>query len=213
MRKLRKFWCWLFGDPGRYSGCSICCRLPRPGIFGRGVDWLVIQLAKIHGIRPVLSTYVDPKIKTVSVSHNPYPPGYSPTLDPVYRGTTKGEPIPPCFTRAPVMIPTREPIIPKTVTSPEDIAAVQATGVHPVFRRVVDAINPLMFEPITGARVSLGHSALRMCDGFVVELLAGEKKEPFGFLMNCRTGHIRKFATRASARSAKSRYLRRLRVR
>jgi hypothetical protein len=122
---MKRLWYWLFGYPGRYSWCLNCCRPRRPGIFERLGDWVMIRVIKVHSINLLPSTrpgriiYIDEfcdavnTIKTVDVSHNP-------PLDPVYHGPTRGEPVPTCYARSPVMIPAREPIIPKAETSQAD---------------------------------------------------------------------------------------------
>jgi hypothetical protein len=137
--------------------------------------------------------------RVVDVSHN-HP------LDPIYHGPTRGEPVPDCYRYAPVLIPAREPIIPPTIMSEEDLEQGRRTGLYPAFQRLVGNLNPLAFEPIKGVQIVTWQGPMM----FALQLLVGEKKEPFGYLHHRRLGHLCVYTSRASARRAKSRFLKRL---
>lgn len=91
----------------------------------------------------------------------------------------------------------------KTPQQLEDIAEYQRTGLNPAFKRVVEAINPAAFASITGAQVMFtSWTAERP---YMVGVLAGIAKEHVGYTMT--RGRYAKYKTAASARSAKSRFL------
>lgn len=202
---MKKLWCWWYwwfgGDQLRHLKIRItdfiidCDRR----IFVKLDTWLwkrTHRVDKSTALWPPLS----PRPGRIAG-----PPPSSP-LDPVYHGSTQGEPIPKCYQSSPIMIPSRELIIPRTKTSSEDMETFSKTGLLPVFHRVVDSINPLAFEPITGAQV-----VRERTDGrFVIQLLVGKLKEPFDFLYNQRTGRCCSYLTWSSAQKAKSRFLKRL---
>lgn len=143
--------------------------------------------------------------KTYAEIYGASPEKIREVIDPVYRGETVGEPLPEGVV-APVMIPGLEPLLPRTQTPPAEVEHYAKTGRIPAFSRVVDDINPLAFQPVTGAKVRV--STAGTLGGWVVEVLVGENKEPFGFIYR-RDGTMY-YPTAAAARSAKSRFLKRL---
>jgi hypothetical protein len=226
---------WLFGGRNEGHWCGNCAAVYHPGIFERltegavlmtGIPALIAWWYSVY--EPFLyrrmrseyhlGTLFNGPARVISVD------GAVP-LDPVYHGATKGEPLPEVFRNRynrgipPVMIPSRETILPTQPTLPEDMVDYQLTGRNRFFNRLVDTLPPIVFEKVTGAQIveteryivdkelGEGTSEGHMEKWLTITVLVGDEKVACGQLHNRRNGRLCWYKTRASARRAKSRFL------
>jgi len=227
---------FIFGGRNTLHWCGTCGAVEHPHILIRLLDWMNQRVVNLSNwfwrvqqdrqrarfdralpLRPGRFIPVNGPIVGESADVVPQEEGevtwqliidHFLDYDPVYHGSTVGEPVPEQFASSPVMIPSRERIIPKQETTNEDRLEYMHTGLLPAFRREVDKINPLAFEPVTGARVVKWNEG----GGFmswVVEVLVGESKTPFGYVPRYKSSGFT-WPTASAARAAKSRFLKKL---
>lgn len=199
-RTLTNWRIFIFGGQRRNHWCRNCALIVHPNILSRFLAWASGTTKKLDKMRWArahqnLRGYSDHfPMAAVPVDQTVLNPA-APDPGEVANRTMQ------------TSIPVRRPLLDADVVSPADMEEYRRTGLLPVFRREVERFNPLCFEPVTGARVGKLHDGL---GGFIIELLVGENKEPFGRLYQRRTGVLCVYKTRSSARRAKSRFLKRL---
>jgi hypothetical protein len=201
LRAERALRLWLFGGQNRGHWCWNCSTAYHPGIFERLIEGAVLMT----GIPTLIAKW------------------YS-VYDPWVQSRLKPKPNP--FVRPGRFIGLDGP---RTEQQESDLIEYQKTGLNPAFRRAVDESVPdILFEPVTGARVvarqrfivdrvlvnrniyptgrtEVGHNEA----WFKVEMLVGPNKRPMGYLCKQRTLEECWYKTRASARRAMSRFLKR----
>ncbi len=209
LHKVRLF---VLGGQEKDHWCWNCAQVVHPNVVQRLGDFLNMKYVEMEN-RRWLRTHREGgmDIRYTGPARSFEVGTTEPPLDPVYYGPAvplhPGAPVPPPeMAGLPVYIPAREPIIP------------QRPPIKNFFPKLVDAMDQRAFMSITGARISeafryepTGTPGLDYAiDAFQIELLVGEDKEPYGRLHNRRNGKLCIYKSRASARRAKSRFLKRL---